>query len=498
MKIRPLSEIKGLVTTELYINGQFQLGCGTNAISVTNPFDNEEICRVAPASEAQVQNAIEAAATSFKSPAWQSLTGRDRGTLLYRLAQLLRRDLEIFATLEAIDTGIPIRETRMEVATSAQHLEYFAGFAGKIEGIYQDLGPRFNYVRREPYGVIGQIVPWNTPLKLMARGFAAAVACGNAMVVKPSIVAPLSVLRFAKTVHEAGFPPGSVNIITGSGRTVGKAIVEHPQVRKIIFTGGTEGGHEILQQAVRTVTPAVLELGGKGPIIVCEDVDWNEAIDGVLTQAFARKAEVCFAGTRLFVPASMHDKFIADLAAKAAKIPMGNPLDDRTQLGPLMSLERLTEILEKVDKAQADGANIYCGGDKARQPGLEKGNFLPPTILTDVTPQMSVARDELFGPVLCVTAYRELADAVAMANDSDYGLASYVWSNDIRKSTKIANALESGNVFINSYGYQSEIPFGGYKMSGIGREHGAEAIHEYTQAKSITVGLERFKSRFEV
>jgi aldehyde dehydrogenase (NAD+) len=311
-------------------------------------------------------------------------------------------------------------------------------------------------------------------------------------------VAPLSVLRFAKTVHEAGFPPGSVNIITGSGRTVGKAIVEHPQVRKIIFTGGTEGGHEILQQAVRTVTPAVLELGGKGPIIVCDDVDWNEAIDGVLTQAFARKAEVCFAGTRLFLPAGMHDEFVADLAAKAAKIPMGNPLDDRTQLGPLMTPDRLTEILEKIDKARANGAKIYCGGDKARQPGLAKGNFLPPTILTDVTPRMSVARDELFGPVLCVTAYRELADAVAMANDSDYGLASYVWSNDIRKSTKIANALESGNVFINSYGYQSEIPFGGYKMSGIGREHGPEAIHEYTQAKSITVGLERFKSRFDV
>jgi acyl-CoA reductase-like NAD-dependent aldehyde dehydrogenase len=498
MKTMPPSEIKQLVTTELYINGQFQPGSGTNAISVTNPFDNEEICRVVPASEAQVQNAIEAAATSFKSQAWQSLTGRDRGMLLYRLAELLRRDLEIFATLEAIDTGIPIRETRMEVATSAQHLEYYAGFAGKIEGLYQDLGPRFNYVRREPYGVIGQIVPWNTPLKLMARGFAAAIACGNTMVVKPSVVAPLSVLRFAKTVHDAGFPPGSVNIITGSGRTVGKAIVEHPQVRKIIFTGGTEGGHEILQQAVHTVTPAVLELGGKGPIIVCEDVDWDEAIDGVLTQAFARKAEVCFAGTRLFVPASMHDKFIADLAAKAAKIPMGNPLDDRTQLGPLMSAERLTNIAEKIDKARADGANVYCGGDKVREPGLEKGNFLPPTILTDVTPQMAVARDELFGPVLCAMAYREVADAVTMANDSDYGLASYVWSNDIRKSTKIANALESGNVFINSYGYQSEIPFGGYKMSGIGREHGSEAIHEYTQAKSITVGLERFTSRFEV
>src|SRR5246127_916999 len=492
------ADIVSNVSTDLYISGNFTAGRGDPPIVVTNPYDNRQITALPPASADQVDEAVEAAQRAFRHPSWQGLTGRERGALLYRLARLLERDAEIFAGLESLDTGIPIRETRMEVATSALHLEYFAGFAGKIEGSSQDLGSRFNYVRREPYGVVGQIVPWNTPLKLMARGFAAAVACGNTMVVKPSVVAPLSVLRFAKTVHEAGFPPGSVNIITGSGRTVGKAIVEHPQVRKIIFTGGTEGGHEILQQAVRTVTPAVLELGGKGPIIVCEDVDWNEAIDGVLTQAFARKAEVCFAGTRLFVPASMHDKFIADLAAKAAKIPMGNPLDDRTQLGPLMSPERLTDILEKIDKARADGATIYCGGDKARQQGLEKGNFLPPTILTDVTPQMSVARDELFGPVLCVMAYRELADAVAMANDSDYGLASYVWSNDIRKSTKIANALESGNVFINSYGYQSEIPFGGYKLSGIGREHGAEAIHEYTQAKSITVGLERFKSRFEV
>lgn len=417
---------------------------------------------------------------------------------MHRLSELLRRDVEIFATIESMDTGIPIRETRMEVTSSALHLEYFAGHAGKIEGSYQDLGPRFNYLRREPYGVIGQIVPWNTPLKLMARGFAAAVACGNTMVVKPSIVAPLSILRFAKIVQEAGFPDGTVNIVTGPGRTVGKAIVEHPRVRKVIFTGGTEGGREILQQSVHSVKPAVLELGGKGPIIVCDDVDWDEAVDGVLTQAFARKAEVCFAGTRLFIPPRMHDKFVEALAAKAAKIPMGNPLDGRTQLGPLMTRRRLEEILEQVAKAKSDGATLYCGGEQVRRPGLEKGNFMPPTILTDVSPDMTVARDELFGPVLCVTRYDDLDQAVAMANDSDYGLAAYVWCNDIRKSHRLADALECGNVFLNSYGYQSEVPFGGYKLSGIGREHGSEAMHEYTQVKSVTVGLERFKSRFEV
>src|ERR1700758_1178909 len=366
MKIAPLSEIKQLVTTELYINGQFQPGSGANAIAVANPFDNEEICRVVPASEAQVQNAIEAAAAAFKSPAWQSLTGRDRGTLLYRLAELLRRDLEIFATLEAVDTGIPIRETRMEVATSAQHLEYYAGFAGKIEGVYQDLGPRFNYVRREPFGVVGQIVPWNTPLKLMARGFAAAVACGNTMVVKPSMVAPLTNLRFGELVDEAGFPAGTVNIITGAGRSVGKLVVEHPKVRKIIFTGGTEGGREILHQAAHSVTPAVLELGGKGPIIVCDNIDWDEAIDGVLTQAFARKAEVCFAGTRLFVPSQLHDKFVSDLAGKAARIPLGNPLDGQTQLGPLMTAQRLSDILSQIETAKNEGVKGFAAGKRRR------------------------------------------------------------------------------------------------------------------------------------
>ncbi|MBI3699118.1 MAG: aldehyde dehydrogenase [Afipia sp.] len=486
------------VKAELYINGKFVEGEGKTPFSVVNPFDNSEICKIRPASEAQVNAAVEAAYTAFSRPEWRNLTGRERGELLLRLAQLLRRDAEAFAVLESLDTGIPIRETRMEVATSAKHLEYFAGLAGSIEGKYQDLGNRFNITRREPYGVIGQIVPWNTPLKLMARGFAAAVACGNTMVVKPSMVAPLTNLRFSELVDEAGFPPGTVNVITGAGRSIGKLIVEHPKVRKIIFTGGTEGGREILQQAAYSVTPTVLELGGKGPIIVCENIDWDETIDGVLTQAFARKAEVCFAGTRLFVPAKKHDKFVADLAAKAARIPLGNPLDSKTQLGPLMTPERLTDILSQVDTAKKDGVKVFSGGEKETAPDLVKGNFLRPTILTGVRPGLPIASEELFGPVLCVTPYQNLNDAVHMANDTEFGLASYVWSNDIRESNKLAQEIESGNVFINSYGYQSEIPFGGYKLSGIGREHGSEAMHEYTQVKSITVGMERFKSRFDI
>lgn len=484
--------------SNLYIDGKWVEGEGGDAFKVLSPFDNAEVCQIRPASAAQVSLAAEAAYKAFRSAEWRKLTGSERGRLLLRLAGLLRRDLESFAILESLDTGIPIRETRMEVATSATHLEYFAGLAGSIEGGYQDLGARFNFTRREPFGVVGQIVPWNTPLKLMARGFAAAVACGNTMVIKPSMVAPLTNLRFGELVEEAGFPQGAVNIITGAGRTVGKLIVEHPKVRKIIFTGGTEGGREILHQAAHTVTPAVLELGGKGPIIVCNDIDWDETIDGVLTQAFARKAEVCFAGTRLFVPRGFHDKFVSDLNEKAARIPLGNPLDSQTQLGPLMTAQRLEDILTQIKSAKSEGVKVVCGGVKETREDLLRGNFLRPTILTNVSPDLSIAKEELFGPVLCVTAYDDLGDAVAMANDTEFGLASYVWSNNLRESHQIAQDLESGNVFLNSYGYQSEIPFGGYKMSGIGREHGTEAMHEYTQLKSVTVGMERFKSRFTI
>jgi acyl-CoA reductase-like NAD-dependent aldehyde dehydrogenase len=249
---------------------------------------------------------------------------------------------------------------------------------------------------------------------------------------------------------------------------------------------------------VQSIKPAVLELGGKGPIIVCEDIDWDEAIDGVLTQAFARKAEVCFAGTRLYIPTKMHDGFVADLAAKAQRIPMGNPLDARTQLGPLISDQRLREIVARVRAAKAAGATVCCGGEKATEPGLVQGNFMAPAIITGTAPSSAVAKEELFGPVLCVFPYEALDQAIAMANDSDLGLAGYIWCNDTRLGHRVAQELECGNVFLNSYGYQSEIPFGGYKMSGIGREHGLEAMREYTQVKSVTVGMERFRPRFDI
>jgi acyl-CoA reductase-like NAD-dependent aldehyde dehydrogenase len=480
-----------------FVNGKSLIGEGQEH-EIINPFDNSVICKIKSASEQQVNEAVSKAHEIFQGSAWKKILGRERGEMLYNLSKIVKRDVEKFAYLECIDTGIPIRETRMEISTSALHFEYFAGHAGKIEGSYQDLGSRFNSVVREPYGVIGQIVPWNTPFKLMARGFAAAFACGNTMVIKPSIVAPLSILALGEALNEAGFPSGSINIVTGSGRVAGKQIVEHDLIRKIIFTGGGEGGFEILKQTAKNVTPSVLELGGKGPIIVTDNIDYEETLDGVLTQAFARKAEVCFAGTRLFLPSKLHDRFVEDLSKKANKIPMGNPLDDATQLGPLMTKKRAEDISKIVDEARNEGANIVCGGKKPMSENLAKGNFYPPTIITNIDHNSKVAREEIFGPVLAVFKYDDLNDAVTKANDSDFGLASYVWSNDIRQSYDLAQRIESGNVFINSYGYQSEIPFGGYKKSGVGREHGSEAMLEYTQSKSITVGMCRFQSRFDL
>ena len=485
------------LTLTQYIDGKVDHGNGQEH-EITNPFDNSSICKLKSASKEEVDFAIENAHATFKSSKWQKMLGRERGELLSNLARIVKRDVEKFAHLESIDTGIPIRETRMEISTSALHFDYFAGHAGKIEGSFQDLGARFNYMIREPYGVIGQIVPWNTPFKLMARGFAAAFACGNTMVIKPSIVAPLSILALAEALDEAGFPKGSVNIITGSGRVTGKQIVEHKLIKKIIFTGGGEGGYEILQQTARNVTPSVLELGGKGPIIVTENIDFDETIDGVLTAAFARKAEVCFAGTRLYLSHQMHDKFIERLSEQAQKIPMGDPLDEKTQLGPLMTKKRVEDISKIVDQSKNEGVNIVCGGFKPTDKNLSKGNFYAPTIATNISHNSHMAQEEIFGPVLSVFKYDDLDDAVEKSNDSDFGLASYVWSNDIRQAHDLAHRIESGNVFINAYGYQSEIPFGGYKKSGVGREHGSEAMLEYTQSKSITVGMGRFQSRFNL
>ncbi len=478
-----------------YIDGNWLRGERGEPVDVVNPSNNETIFQLFPASDAQVDQAVDSSWRAFRDAVWRRMPALERGKLINNLAVLMREHAETLARLESINTGIPIRESRLESASSARHFEYFAGWSGKVSGSAQPLmNDRIMYSVREPLGVVAIVVPWNTPLKLMSRGLAAALACGNTVVIKPSAVALASVLYFGKLVEEAGFPPGVINIVVGSGRSTGAKLVGHPDVRKIVFTGGTEGGLEVLGLAASNVTPVLAELGGKGPIIVCEDADLDEAADGVMSQAFARQGEVCFAGTRLFLPSSICTEFLDKIIARVSEIRVGDAMDEETNMGPLISRDHLADVVGYVESALAEGACVACGGGRAVLAGQSDGNFMQPTVLTGVDQGMRVAREEIFGPVLTVHEFHSLDDAVRDANATEFGLASYIWTSDLRRAHQLAADLDCGNVFVNTYRYGSEIPFGGVRKSGIGREHGEEALREYTHVKSVCIGLSKWHS----
>src|SRR3984957_6123184 len=474
---------------QVLIGGRWLRGDGGVAQDVLDPSVNELLFRVTPASTEQVDAAVQSCWHAFRGP-WAKMPGLEKGACISRLAGLMRQHVDTLAELESRNTGIPITQSRFEVESAARHLEYFAGFAGKIEGMSVDLPDgRLMYSVREPLGVVAQIVPWNSPLKLLSRGCAAALACGNTVVVKPSIVALASVLFLAKLIDQAGFPPGVVNVVPGTGRTVGAALVRHPGVRKVVFTGGTEGGEEVLVDAAPSYFPPCLaELGGKGPILVGSRADVDEVASGGLSQAFARQGQVCFAGTRLFVPGHLRPAVVDRLVDLAAKISVGDAMNPATELGPLISDAHLRSVAAHVDAAVAKGATLACGGE------IEwvAGNFMRATVLTDVDVNQPIAREEVFGPVLVVHDYENLQTAIEDANNTMYGLAAYVWSNDIREALNVARSLESGNVFINTYRYASEVPFGGSKRSGLGREHGSESLREYTELKTVVLGMNRW------
>lgn len=477
----------------LLIHGEWRRGRGGDPVPVNDPSTNEPFFEIVPASPQDVDEAVASSWRAFHD-GWGRSPGMDRGDLIRNLTALMREHVDDLAELEARNTGIPIKQSRFEVLSAARHFDYFAGLAGKIEGISGDLPDgRLMYGVREPWGVVAQIVPWNTPLKLLARGCAAALACGNTVVVKPSIVAGASLFLWAKLAGQAGFPPGVINVVPGSGRETGAAIIRNRDVRKIVFTGGGIGGEEVLVEAGRQVTPVLAELGGKGPIIVCEDVDIDEAAAGIVSQAFARQGQVCFAGTRMFVPTALHDQMVDAVAARMNQLRVGPATDEDSQLGPLISPQHLKDVVGYLDEAVEAGCEIIDGGGVPDDPRLAAGNFLRPTLVTGVTQQHRIAQDEIFGPVLTVQRYDHLDQAVADANATDFGLASYIWTNDLRRGHDLARRMECGNVFLNTYRYASEVPFGGWKGSGMGREHGLEALREYTQLKTVVVGLDRWE-----
>jgi len=475
---------------QLFINGEWRDAAGGKTIAVVNPATEEVIAEVASADKSDVDAAVAAARAALDGQ-WGKLSARERGRLVWKIGERLMERADEIARLETLHNGKPIFESRqIEVPAAAECFQYFAGWADKIHGETIPVkGNYLTYTLREPIGVVAAIVPWNFPLLLTAWKVAPALACGNTVIIKPASQTPLTALALAEIAAAVGVPPGVVNVITGPGSSVGQMIVEHSGIDKIAFTGDTSTGKGIMKGSADTLKRITLELGGKSPNIVFPDADLDAAIRGATTGIFYGKGEVCAAGSRLLVDKSIRSEFIDKVAARAKKMSPGDPLDPKTRLGAISSKKQLENDLRYIEIAKKEGAQLVAGGGRA-DIGTGKGYFLQPTIFDGVTPQMTIAREEIFGPVLAAIEFADVDEAIARANDSNYGLAAAVWTKDIKKAHHVARRLQAGTVWINTYNvYDTAAPFGGYKQSGFGREMSMHALEHYTQVKSVWVDL---------
>src|SRR6185503_11841468 len=475
---------------KLLINNEWRDASGGKTMEVVNPATEEVCATVASATRDDVDTAVQAARAALNGP-WGKMSARERGRLVSRLADRLMERADEVSRLETLHNGKPIFESRqIEIPAAAECFEYYAGWADKIMGETIPVkGNYLTYTLREPLGVVAAIVPWNFPLLLAAWKVAPALACGNTVVLKPASQTPLTAIALGEIAVEVGLPAGVLNVITGPGSSVGQAIVEHPGIDKIAFTGDTSTGKAIMRAAADTLKKITLELGGKSPNIVLPDADIDAALRGATTGIFYGKGEVCAAGSRLLVAKEIKDEFVAKLAARTKKMVAGDPLDPKTRYGSLASKRQLDTVMRYVDIAQKEGASLVAGGARA-DIGTGKGYFYQPTVFDNVTPEMTIARDEIFGPVLATIEFADLDEAIARANDSQYGLAAAVWTRDVKKAHYVARKLQAGTVWINTYNvYDTAAPFGGYKASGFGREMSAHALEHYTQVKSVWVDL---------
>ncbi len=474
---------------DCYINGQWAPAASGRRFPVENPATEELLAEVASGDAADVDAAVKAGRACFESDGWRQMSARQRGRLLMKAADLLESRLGEFAELETRQNGKLLFESKIEIGMSAEVLRYFGGWADKITGDTLPVsGAFFTYTLKEPVGVVGAITPWNFPLNLAVWKFAPALAAGCTVVSKPPSEAPLTIILFAEILEAAGFPPGAFNVVPGSGGTAGTALVSHPGVDKISFTGSTEVGKGVMKAAADTVKRVTLELGGKSPNIIFADADIPSAIKGAQNGIFYSKGEVCAAGSRLVVERGVHDQVVTELAARAKKLTPGDPLDKASRIGAVVSRKQQQTVLAYIATGQKEGATLVAGGKAAQVNG--KGYFIEPTIFDAVSPEMTIAREEIFGPVLAVQTFDSFEEGVALANRSMYGLAAGIWTKDIQKAHRTARAIKAGTVWINTYNfYDPAAPFGGYKASGFGRDLGAEALQGYLETKTVWVSL---------
>jgi aldehyde dehydrogenase (NAD+) len=475
--------------TKLLINNRWVPSVSGKTFATVDPSTGEEICQIAEADAADVDIAVSAARAAFEHGPWRKTQASERGRLLNRLADLIEKNADELAALEALDNGKPFAVAKaVDVAATAGCYRYFAGWADKIQGKTIPIdGNYFCYTRLEPVGVVGQIIPWNFPMLMQAWKLAPALATGNTVVMKPAEQTPLSALRIAELIVEAGYPPGVVNMLPGYGPTAGAAIARHMDVDKVAFTGSTEVGHLIMEAAAKSNLKRVtLELGGKSPNIVFADTHMDEAVEGAHFGLFFNHGQCCCAGSRVFVEEKIYDEFVEKSGARARKRKVGNPFDPMTEQGPQVDQAQFDKVMGFIESGQSQGAKLVCGGERVG----DRGYFIQPTVFADVQDNMKIAKEEIFGPVMSIIPFKSLDEVVARANRTEYGLAAAVWTRDIGKAHAVADSVRAGTVWVNCYNVlDPRAPFGGFKQSGIGRELGEYGLQQYTEVKTVTVKL---------
>ncbi len=459
--------------------------------SILDPSSGETIAEVPRASKQDAKAAVDSAREAFGSPEWRDMDSGKRGRILTKLAGLVRENSDELARLETLNEGKTLRESKGDVAWAARAFEYFAGLADKIEGETIPVPPkRLNYTLKEPLGVTVHIVPWNYPIALASRSLAPALAAGNTVVMKPSELTPLTALKLGELAMKAGTPKGVVNVVTGSGAEIGSSLVSDKNVDGIVFTGSGDTGRQVMEAAAKNITHVVMELGGKNPHIVFADADLPKAVKAVKDGIFTNAGQMCWAGSRAFIHESIYDAFVKDLVAKTSAIKVGPGNEESSEMGPLVSKSRQETVLSYIKDGVDEGAKLLYGGKRPSDSRLDKGSFLEPTIFAEVTGEMKIGCDEVFGPVLSVTRFKNTEEVVRMANETDYGLYGGLWTNNLKLAHDVASRLEVGGVAINEYLVTfPQTPFGGYKDSGIGHENGIRALEYYTRTKNVSVNL---------